>query len=136
MLCFCSVGHLQLPCSPNSFPVRAPSLETRGFRSGLGRCDCHKLSRKENRGGPSPHCGHSDLQWSHLRCQGLWELVWSKTTHHADNEAYLQMDNLLLLPFGPLPSYFPSHNLGEARRNVLHGGGGGLGGVSLLSGFR
>lgn len=74
MLCFCSVGHLQLPCSPNSFPVRAPSLETRGFRSGLGRCDCHKLSRKENRGGPSPHCGHSDLQWSISGARGCGSL--------------------------------------------------------------
>lgn len=64
----------------------------------------------------SPHCGHPDLQWSHLMHQRLWELKWSLTTHHADKDAHLQMDNLLLLRSGLLPPHFPSHNLGGAGR--------------------
>lgn len=41
------------------------------------------------------------------------------------------MDNLLLLPAGPLPSHFPSQNRSGARRNALHGRGGELGGTAL-----
>ncbi|CAK6437684.1 unnamed protein product [Pipistrellus nathusii] len=43
---------------------------------------------------------------SHLRCQELWEFEWALVTRHADRHAHLQMDNLLLLPSGPLPSPF------------------------------
>lgn len=71
---------------------------------------------------------------SHLRCQERWEFEGSLVTHRADRDAHLQMDSLLLLPTGPLPSRFSQTRVElEGMHCMVEGGE--LGVVSLLSGF-
>lgn len=136
MLCFCSVGNLQLPCSPNSLPQLAHHLWKPGtLVLGLGDVTviCYQERRTEEAPAPTVATLTSSSHISGARACGS---LCSQRPHTTPTRTYLHMDNLLLLPSGPLPSHFPSHNLGGARRNVLHGRGGAFGRVSLLSGFR
>lgn len=52
-------------------------------------------------------------------------------TRHADKDAHLRVDNLLLLPSGPLPSHFSQTRVElEGMHRMVQGGE--LGVVSLL----